>query len=231
MPRCRSGSFPKRRDADGDRGTCCFAATYSSPGLIVVQVHHDAGALVGASLVNPLPLPGINELLGEAVSVFDVIPAATPKPVPGQVLGARCSAAATGGELALPAGTAHGVDHPGRAHRVGERRLPAACDGRQAVLEGRARAPRSLLTDEPGGQKPPKFIRLLKGRVTLNRAPQYVFALKKPSETNPLKHTRCCEEQGTLLIHAGESLDGGMGRRGIGAGARCQRGRSIHACV
>lgn len=68
---------------DRGRGLCCFVATYSSPSLVVVQVHHDAGALVGASLVNSLALPGVNELLGEAVSVFDVIPAATPKPVPG----------------------------------------------------------------------------------------------------------------------------------------------------
>lgn len=98
----------------------------SSPGLVVVQVHHDAGALVGASLVNPLTLPGVNKLLGEAVSVFDVIPAATPKPVPGQVFGPCRPAAAAGGELALPAGTAHGVDHPGCANRIGERRLPAA---------------------------------------------------------------------------------------------------------
>lgn len=75
-------SFRKMRDTDRGR-TCCFAATYSSPGLIVVQVHHDAGALVGASLVDSLALPGVNELLGKAVSIFNVIPAATPKPVPG----------------------------------------------------------------------------------------------------------------------------------------------------
>lgn len=179
---------------DGARGTWCFAATYSSPGFVVVQVHHDAGALVGASLVNSLALPGINELLGEAVSVFDVIPAATPKPVPGQVLGPRCSAAAAGGELALPAGTAHGVDHPSRAHRVGERRLPAACVGRQAVLGKSLRPPlpaRRRAGRAKALQEPPKFIRLLQGRVTLNHTPQSVFPLKKPSETNPLGHTRC----------------------------------------
>lgn len=122
--------LPQNKGVDGGRGPRCSAATYSSPSLVVVQVHHDAGALVGASLVNSLALAGVNKLLGEAVSVFDVIPTAAPKPVPGQVLGPCCPAAAAGGELALPAGTAHGVDHPCSAHRVGECRLPAACVGR-----------------------------------------------------------------------------------------------------
>lgn len=106
--------------------TGCCADTHSSAGLVVVQVHHDAGALVGASLVNPLALPGIHELLGEAISVLDVVPAAAPQPVPGQVLGAGGAAAAAGGQLALPARAADGVHHAGRAHRVGERRLSAA---------------------------------------------------------------------------------------------------------
>lgn len=119
--------FPQKEGCGRGRGTHYFAATYSSPSLVVVQVHHDAGALVGASLVNSLALPGVNKLLGKAVSVLDVIPTAAPKPVPGQVLGPCCSAAAAGGELALSAGAAHGVDHPGSAHRVGECRLPAAC--------------------------------------------------------------------------------------------------------
>ena len=155
-----------------------------------MQVHHDAGTLVGASLVNPLALPGVNKLLGEAVSVFDVIPAATPKPVPGQVLGPRCSAAAAGGELALPAGTAHGVDHPGRAHCVGERRLPAACAERQAVLQENPCAP--LPAHRQAGrakalQKPPKLIHLLKRRVTLNHAPQIVFTPKKPKQKQSIR--------------------------------------------
>lgn len=109
---------------------CGGRGTYSPPSLVVVQVHHDPGTLVGSSLVNSLPLPGINELLGEAVSILDVVPTATPQPVPRQVLGPRSPAAATGGELALPAGAAHGIDHPSRAYRVGERCLPAACTER-----------------------------------------------------------------------------------------------------
>lgn len=161
VPR-RGTSFPKRRGADGGRGTCSFTATYSSPGLVVVQVHHDAGAFVGASLVNSLALPGVDELLGEAVAVLDVIPAAAPKPVPGQVLGPCRSAAAARGELTLPAGTAHGVDHPGRAHGVGERRLPAACAEREAVL-GESPPPAPLPARPRAGrakalQEPPKVI-------------------------------------------------------------------------
>lgn len=124
--------------------------THSSAGLVVVQVHHDTGALVGASLVNSLALSGVHELLGEAISVLDVVPAAAPQPVPGQVLGPRGAAAAAGGQLALPARAAHGVDHAGRAHRVGERRLPAACTETQAGL-GDSRHSRPA--EGPGGQR------------------------------------------------------------------------------
>lgn len=94
--------------------------------LIVVQVHEDASALVGALGVDPLPLPRVHELLGKAVAVVDVVAAAAPQPVPRQVLGARCAAAAAGGQLALAARAAHGVDHPRGTHRVREGRLAAA---------------------------------------------------------------------------------------------------------
>ena len=100
---------------------------HPAAGLVVVQVHQDARALVRALGVDALPLAGVHELLGEAVAVVDVVAAAAPQPVPRQVLGARGAAAAAGGQLALAAGAAHGVDHPRGAHRVREGRLAAAC--------------------------------------------------------------------------------------------------------
>ena len=57
------------------------------------------------------------------VSVLDVVP--TPAPDPGrlQVLGSAGPAAATAGQLAVPAAPGDAVDHPGARHRVGEGRL------------------------------------------------------------------------------------------------------------
>lgn len=174
-------AFPKRKDTDKGRGKRRLAATYSSPSLVVMQVHHDAGALVGASLVNSLTLPGINELLGEAVSIFDVIPASAPKPVPGQVLGPCSSAAATRGELTLAAGTAHGVDHPSCAYRVGERGLSAPC-AETEVMSGECLhtpLPACRLSQEGNGSAEATKIHLpTKGRATLNHAPQNVFTVK-----------------------------------------------------
>lgn len=130
-PRFSQKEGMRRKECGGTR---CCADTHSPAGLVVVQVHHDAGALVGAPLVNALTLPGVHKLLGKAISVLDVVPAASPQPVPGQILGPRGTAAAAGGQLTLPAGAAHGVDHAGRTHRVRERRLPAACTETQVGL-------------------------------------------------------------------------------------------------
>lgn len=119
-----------------------------------MQVHEDARALVRALGVDALPLARVHELLGEAVAVVDVVPAAAPQPVPRQVLGARGAAAAAGGQLALAARAAHGVHHPRGAHRVREGRLAAAC-GRDAGVTGACRRPGSEGPGEPHPPHPP----------------------------------------------------------------------------
>lgn len=121
--RDRHGSDPQPQPWAGPAAR----ATHPAAGLVVVQVHEDARALVGALGMDALPLAGVHELLGEAVAVVDVVTAAAPQPVPGQVLGARGTAAAAGGQLALSARAAHGIDHPRGAHSVRESRLAAAC--------------------------------------------------------------------------------------------------------
>lgn len=105
----------------GDYGThpaACF---------IVVQVHEDARALIGALGMDSFPFSCVHEFLGEAVAIVDVVPAAAPQPVPRQVLGASSAAAATGRQLAFPAGSAHGIHHPSSTHCICEGRLSAAC--------------------------------------------------------------------------------------------------------
>lgn len=102
----------------GTHPTACF---------IVVQVHENTRTLVGALGMDSFPFPCIHELLGKAVAIVDVVPTAAPQPVPRQVLGACSAAAATGGQLALAACTAHGIHHPSCAHRVCEGCLSAAC--------------------------------------------------------------------------------------------------------
>lgn len=97
--------------------TACF---------IVVQVHENTRTLIGALGMDSFPFPCIHELLGKAVAIVDVVPTAAPQPVPRQVLGACSAAAATGGQLALAACTAHGIHHPSCAHRVCEGCLSAA---------------------------------------------------------------------------------------------------------
>lgn len=127
--------------------------THPAAGLVVVQVHEDARALVGAFGVDALPLARVHELLGEAVAVVDVVAAAAPQPVPGQVLGARGAAAAAGGQLALAARAAHGVDHPRGAHRVREGRLAAACGrgrGSPGAAEGHPPPPPTHSSPWPG---------------------------------------------------------------------------------
>lgn len=123
---------PARLEATGARHPVALAGHISqvvhrpAASLVVVQVHEDARALVGAFGVDAFPLARVHELLGKAISILDVVPAAAPQPVPRQVLGTSSAAAATSGQLALPACAAHGVDHPRGAHRVCEGRLSAA---------------------------------------------------------------------------------------------------------
>lgn len=108
--------------------------TYPSSSLVVVEVHHEPGALHGALGVGLLALTRVHKLLGEAVAVHEVVTAAAPQPVAGQLLGAGGAAAAATGELALPAGAAHRVHHPRRADGVRERRLPATCGNKQTNI-------------------------------------------------------------------------------------------------
>lgn len=73
-----------------------------------------------------LPLPGVHKLAGEPVAIVHVVPAAAPQPVARQVSGPGGTAAAAGGELALAARPADGVDHACCADGVGEGRFPGA---------------------------------------------------------------------------------------------------------
>lgn len=100
---------------------------YPSTRLIVLQVHEHPALLFRSLGKVLLPFPGVHKLLSEAVAIFHVVPTATPQPVPGKVLGPCCPAAATRGELALPASPADGVHHPGCADCVGKGRLTAPC--------------------------------------------------------------------------------------------------------
>lgn len=101
--------------------------SYPATSLVVLQVHQHARLLLRAPHVVLLPLLGIHKLLGEAVPVLHVIPAAAPQPVSGQVLGPGSPAAATAGELSLAASPADGVHHPGSADGIGESSLSATC--------------------------------------------------------------------------------------------------------
>ena len=95
---------------------CC----YLSPRLVVLQVHQRPGVLGRSTRVVLLSLPGVHELPGESEAVVQVVAAAAPEPVARQVAGPGGTAAAAGGELALAARSADGVDHAGRADGVGE---------------------------------------------------------------------------------------------------------------
>lgn len=93
-----------------------------------MEIHQQAGALVRAFRVALLALARVHKLLGKPVAVVEVVAAAAPQPVPGEVFGANGATAPAAGELTLPAGAAHGVHHPGRADGVGERGFSAACE-------------------------------------------------------------------------------------------------------
>lgn len=77
--------------------------------------------------MDSLPFSRIHEFLGEAVTIVDVVSTTAPQPVPRQVLRASSPTAATGGQLALAACSAHGIHHPSCAHRIREGGLSAAC--------------------------------------------------------------------------------------------------------
>lgn len=83
--------------------------------------------LSGPSWVILLPLSGVDKLLGEPLAVIHVVAAAAPQPVPRQVSRSSSAAAAAGGQLALTARPADGVDHAGCTDGICERRFPGAC--------------------------------------------------------------------------------------------------------
>ena len=132
LPRCTGG----RAHPPGTREV---GIAYPAACLIVLQIHEHAALLLRALGEVFLPFAGVHELLGKAVAVVHVVAAAAPQPVPGQVLGPCGPAAAAGGQLALTAGTADGIHHPGRTHGVGEGRLPAPCRQRGRQTRGEVR--------------------------------------------------------------------------------------------
>jgi len=101
--------------------------SYPPSSLVIVNIHHQPGALIRAFRVALLPLTCIHKLLGEPVAVVEVVSASAPQPVSRQVFGASRTAAPTAGELPLSAGAAHCVHHPCRANSIGECRFSAAC--------------------------------------------------------------------------------------------------------
>lgn len=102
-----------------------YVQTHLPSGLVVLQVHEGARVLLGALRVVLLPLAGVHELPGEAVAVVDVVTAAAPQPIAGEVAGSRGPTAAAGGQLPLATRPADRVHHPRRADGVGEGRLSA----------------------------------------------------------------------------------------------------------
>lgn len=102
--------------------------SYPATSLVVLQVHQHASLLLRTSHVILLPLFGIHKLLGKTISILHIVPAATPQPVSGQVLGPGSPAAATAGELSFTASPADGVHHPGSTDGIGESSLSATCE-------------------------------------------------------------------------------------------------------
>ena len=99
--------------------------TYSSAGLVVVEVSLHPRVHVGPPGRVGLLLPGVHELLGKPVAVVHVVPASAPDPIPVQVRGPGRPAASARGELALTACPADGVDNTRRRYGVGESCLSA----------------------------------------------------------------------------------------------------------
>lgn len=118
---------------------CAHVLSHHSASLVVLQVHKGACMLYRALEVVLLSLSGVHELPSEAVSVVDVVPAAAPQPVSGQVPGSSGSAAAAGRELAFPARPAHCIHHTGCTDGVRERCFPAAWRKHQHTQESEER--------------------------------------------------------------------------------------------
>ncbi|CAN7989494.1 unnamed protein product, partial [Ixodes hexagonus] len=87
-----------------------------SSGLVVVQVHELASLCQGAPRVVLLPLANVHEALGEAVAVRHVVAAASPDPVPAQVVRPKLARAAAAAQLTVPARAGHRVHHAGGGH-------------------------------------------------------------------------------------------------------------------
>jgi len=61
------------------------------------------------------------------VAVLEIIPASAPDPIALQVLGPATPGTSARRQLAVPTGTADGVDHSSGGDRVNERGFPARC--------------------------------------------------------------------------------------------------------
>ena len=101
--------------------------TDPTSGLVVVEIHHEAGELRRVSRIVAFALARVDEDHRELVAVVGVVAAAAPQPVGGQVGRAGSGAAAARTQLALPARPRHRVQHPGRHERLAVRRLRATC--------------------------------------------------------------------------------------------------------
>ena len=121
---------------------------YPPSGLVVVEVHELAAVVVAASGFVCLALADVDEIFSEPgkkfrdifeqkfvnelllyvlVTVEDVVAAAAPDPLLLELGGGLGLGAATRVKLAVPAAAADAVDHPGRGHGVGKRRLLGSC--------------------------------------------------------------------------------------------------------
>ncbi|CAN8018851.1 unnamed protein product, partial [Ixodes persulcatus] len=103
------------------------ARTHPSAGLVVVQVHELPALSERSPRVILLPLSDVDEALREAVAVRHVVPAASPDPVPAQVVRPQLARAAAAAQLPVAARPGHRVHHARSRHGVRERSLPARC--------------------------------------------------------------------------------------------------------
>ena len=80
------------------------------------------------SRITLLALPGVDEHDGEPVPVVDVVAAAGPGPVDGEVGETRPGAAAAGRQLAVTIRTRHGVEYSSRHQRLTKRCFRRPCN-------------------------------------------------------------------------------------------------------
>lgn len=78
------------------------------------------------------------------VAVLEIVAASAPDPFSVQVPGSVAPGTAARRQLAVPAGTADGVDHSGSGDRVDERVLPAGCGGQSRYTRALIRLTISL---------------------------------------------------------------------------------------